>query len=134
LFNRFFSPDFDLKKMEVVPSNIFSTPQEISTSLRWIAIMAERVRCDLVASTGVHSGEDVVKQILAGAQAVQVVSALYRHKNEYLTNMISELKNWMQVNQYNNLDEIRGKMSQIKSKDTAAYERVQFMRYFSGIE
>lgn len=134
LFNRFFSPDIDLKKREIVPSHVFSDPAEISTSLRWIAIMAQRVRCDLAASTGIHSGEAVAKQILAGANVVQVVSALYKNKNPYLKTILSDFEAWMKANKYNSLEDFRGSMSQAQSKDAAAYERVQFMRYFSGIE
>ena len=84
LFNRFFSPDFDLKTKKVVAANLLSNPAELTTSLRWIGIMYDRVRCDLAASTGVHDGEGVVKQILAGANAVQVVSALYKNGNSHL--------------------------------------------------
>ena len=71
LFNRFFSPDFDIEQLKIKPSFVFSTPADLAISLRWIAMMAQRVDCDLAASTGVHDGNAVIKQILAGAQAVQ---------------------------------------------------------------
>jgi len=79
LFNRFYSPDFDIDKMQVVSSNVFSSPSDLTISLRWIAIMAERVKCDLAASTGVHDGVALIKQLLAGADAVQVASTLYQN-------------------------------------------------------
>jgi dihydroorotate dehydrogenase (fumarate) len=78
LFNRFFSPDFDITKLEVVPSFVFSTPAELAKSLRWIALMSGKASCDLCASTGVHDGDAVIKELLAGAAAVQVVSEIGR--------------------------------------------------------
>ncbi|MBT3302032.1 MAG: dihydroorotate dehydrogenase-like protein [Bacteroidetes bacterium] len=134
LFNRFFSPDFDLKTKKVVAANLLSNPAELTTSLRWIGIMYDRVRCDLAASTGVHDGEGVVKQILAGANAVQVVSALYKNGNSHLVQIKNGLIKWMEDNGHKSLNEFRGKMSQSVINDPAAYERVQFMKYFSGIE
>jgi dihydroorotate dehydrogenase (fumarate) len=132
LFNRFFSPDFDIDKFEVKSSNVFSTPSELAISLRWVAIMAERVNCDLAASTGVHDGAAVIKQILAGANAVQVASALYKHGKEHIGVMIRSVEEWMQNKGYSQLSDFRGKMSQAKSSNPAAYERAQFMKYFGG--
>lgn len=93
--------------------------------------MSQRVKCDLAASTGVHDGEGVIKQILAGAQAVQMVSALYQKKVEYLQEVTATLKKWMTAHQYHTLQEFRGKLSQSQANDPAVYERVQFMKYFS---
>jgi len=132
LFNRFFSPDFDINKFEVVPTNVFSTPSEISISLRWIAIMAEKVNCDLAASTGIHDGAAVIKQILAGAKAVQVVSCLYKNGKEHIGKMLGTLEEWAGTKGFKSLSGFRGKMSQAESTDPAIYERVQFMRYFGG--
>lgn len=131
LFNRFFSPDIDIETLEVKPSFVFSFPSDLAQSLRWIAIMSQRVKCDLAASTGVHDGEGVIKQILAGAQAVQMVSALYQKKVEYLQEVTATLKKWMTAHQYHTLQEFRGKLSQSQANDPAVYERVQFMKYFS---
>lgn len=132
LFNRFYSPDFDIDKLEVVSSNVFSNPSDLTISLRWIAIMAERVNCDLAASTGVHDGVAVIKQILAGADAVQVVSALYKNGKQHIGVMLKTMEEWMQRKGFKSLSDFRGKMSQSKSSNPAAYERVQFMRYFGG--
>jgi dihydroorotate dehydrogenase (fumarate) len=132
LFNRFYSPDFDIDKMEVVPSNVFSSPSDLPTSLRWIAIMAERVSCDLAASTGVHDGKALIKQILAGANAVQVASTLYKNGKGQIAEMLKTLEAWMDQKSYSSLSDFRGKMSQAKSSNPAAYERVQFMKYFGG--
>lgn len=132
LFNRFYSPDFDIDKLEVVSSNVFSNPSDLSISLRWIAIMAERVNCSLAASTGVHDGAALIKQILAGADAVQVVSALYNNGKDHIGTMLASLEDWMAQKEFNRLSDFRGKMSQARSSNPALYERVQFMKYFGG--
>ncbi len=131
LFNRFYSPDFDIDKMEVTATNVLSHADELPISLRWISIMANRVGCDLAASTGVHSGEAVIKQLLAGASAVQVVSTIYNNGPEKIQNILKDVKKWMISKEFTSIDEFRGRMSQAESGNPAVYERVQFMRYFS---
>jgi dihydroorotate dehydrogenase (fumarate) len=131
LFNRFFSPDIDIDKLKIKPSFVYSTPAELSISLRWIAIMANKVGCDLVASTGVHDGDAVVKQILAGAKAVQVASSLYKNGPKHIRTMKDTLEKWMTDHDYTSLSDFRGKMSQEASSNPAVFERVQFMKYFS---
>ena len=132
LFNRFYSPDFDINKLEVTSSNVFSNPSDLHLSLRWIAIMSQRVECDLAASTGVHDGEALIKQLLAGADAVQVVSALYTNGKEEIGSMLKTLEEWMNEKGFDSIADFRGKLSQEKSSNPAAYERVQFMRYFGA--
>ncbi len=134
LFNRFYSPDFDIENMEITSSSVLSSPSDITISLRWIAIMSERVKCDLAASTGVHDGNGLIKQILAGANAVQVASTLYKNGFSRVENMLSELKSWMSNQKYKKIDDFRGYMSQSSVKNPAAYERVQFMKYFRGYQ
>ncbi|MBU1169389.1 MAG: dihydroorotate dehydrogenase-like protein [Proteobacteria bacterium] len=132
LFNRFFSPDFDIQKLEVKPSFVFSAPSELAQSLRWIAIMANKVSCDLAASTGIHDGEAVIKEILAGADVVQVVSALYIHGPGHIQSMLDDLKSWMKSHGFGSISDFKGKLSQEASKDPKLYERTQFMKYFAG--
>jgi len=132
LFNRFFSPDFDINKFEITPAFVFSAPSDISISLKWIAIMAEKVNCDLAASTGIHDGDAVIKQILAGADAVQVVSCLYENGTSYIEQLLERLESWMAGRGFGKLSTFKGKMSQAKSTDPSMYERVQFMRYYGG--
>jgi dihydroorotate dehydrogenase (fumarate) len=132
LFNRFYSPDFDLDSLEVTSGNVFSSPAELALPLRWIAIMSGRVDCDLVASTGVHDGQAVIKQILAGASAVQVVSALYKNGSAYLEHMLQEVRDWMTHNEYYALEQFKGKLSQTESSNPSVYERAQFMKHFAG--
>jgi dihydroorotate dehydrogenase (fumarate) len=88
---------------------------------------------DLAASTGVHSGIAVVKQILAGAKAVQICSVLYRNGLDYIRDMTTEMLKWMEKNQYKSLDDFRGKMNYGSLDDPSVYERAQFMKYFSSM-
>jgi dihydroorotate dehydrogenase (fumarate) len=130
LFNRFYMPDIDIDDFKVVPSSMLSTPDEYLTSLRWIAIMSQKTDCDLLASTGIHDGKTLIKQLLAGAKAVQTVSSLYRNGAGHIQLMLEELKAWMTQHGYENIGQFRGKMSQDKATDSAVFERVQFMKYF----
>jgi dihydroorotate dehydrogenase (fumarate) len=111
---------------------VFSTPAELAISLRWIAIMSNKVSCDLAASTGIHDGEAVIKELLAGAAAVQVVSAIYKNGKPYLKDMLGKLESWMQAHRFECITDFKGKLSQDKSKDPRVYERTQFMKYFAG--
>ena len=134
LFNRFFSPDIDIENFEVKTSNVFSSPSDLAISLRWIAMLSSNVKCDLAASTGVHDGKALIKQLLAGAKAVQIASVLYKKGFKEIGSMLEDLENWMDRKNFNTLDQFTGKMSVEKAKNPAAFERVQFMKHFSGIE
>lgn len=134
LFNRFFNPDIDIEQFKINASNLYSRPEEISSSLRWIAIMAGKVHCDLCASTGVHDGKGVVKQLLAGANAVQVCSVLYKNGFEQLDVILRELQEWMKKKNFNSIEAFRGMMSHKKTTSPAAYHRVQFMKHLAGID
>ncbi|MCF8368793.1 MAG: dihydroorotate dehydrogenase-like protein [Bacteroidales bacterium] len=131
LFNRFYSPDFDIERLEVTSTNVLSHPDELTLSLRWMAIMSQRAKCDLAASTGIHDGTAVIKQLLAGANAVQVVSSVYANGPEKIQNMLKDIKKWMISKDYSKISDFRGKMSQDQSGNPSVYERVQFMKYFS---
>ena len=132
LFNRFYSPDFDINNFRVTQSNVLSSPGEFPISLRWVALMSNKVSCDLAASTGVHDGTALIKQLLAGAKAVQVVSALYRNGKSYIETILKDLQAWMEAQEYHSIHQFQGKMSQEESSNPALYERVQFMKYFGG--
>lgn len=131
LFNRFYSPDFDILEQKVVATHVLSQPEELALPLRWVSMLSDKAACDIAGSTGVHSCEAAIKMLLAGAKTVQVASALYRNGNNHLTEMVSGLQEWMNNNKYLNLDQFRGSMCQAKSQNPAMYERVQFMKYFS---
>ncbi|MCK4413981.1 MAG: dihydroorotate dehydrogenase-like protein [Candidatus Eisenbacteria sp.] len=132
MFNRFYSPDFDIDKMEIMSSKVLSSPEEFPISLRWVALSYGRISCEIAASTGIHDSTAMIKQFLAGAQVVQVVSALYMHRRGYVRTMLDELETWMDRKGFGCLDDFRGKLSQAESKDPALFERVQFMKFFQG--
>ena len=134
LFNRFYAPDIDTENLTLGSAEVLSTPAELRNTLRWIGIVSSQVdQLDLAASTGVHSGMAVVKQILAGATAVQVCSVLYRNGLDYVKDMIQEMKKWMEKHHYESPDEFRGKMNYGSLDDPSVYERAQFMKHFSSM-
>ena len=120
--------------MSMGSSDVFSSPSDIRTTLRWIGIISSIIpEIDLAASTGVHSGEGAVKMILAGATAVQLCSVLYKNGLEFLSDIIDKLESWMLNNDYKSLEEFRGKMNYSNFENPQVYERAQFMRYFSNL-
>ena len=133
MFNRFYTPDIDIEKMELTTPRLFSTPDELYETLRWMAVLSARVPCDIAASTGIHTGEDVIKVLLAGATAVQVVSTLYKNGPEQLKRILTKLEDWMKEKGFDSLDQFRGKISRMYGADPAAFERMQFMKHFSEI-
>jgi dihydroorotate dehydrogenase (fumarate) len=134
MFNRFYNPDFDIDKMEVTSGSVLSSPDDFHIPLRWISIMSGRVKCNLAASTGIHDGAAVVKQILAGADVVEIASTIYQNGHAQVGKMLEFVQTWMDSKGYENLNDFRAKMNQKESKRPAAYERVQFMRYFRGYQ
>jgi dihydroorotate dehydrogenase (fumarate) len=134
LFNRFYSPDIDINSNKLSVSNVFSSPNEIFNSLRWIAILSGQVKCDLSATTGVHDAEGMIKMLLAGAKTVEIVSTLYQNGNIRITEILDGLKSWMEKMEYKSISDFNGIMSYKNSSNPAAYERVQFMKHFAGIE
>jgi len=132
LFNRFYTPDIDLDTEKVISSNIYSTPNENGNTLRWISILSKKVDCDLSASTGIHDGKALIKNLLAGANTVQVASVLYKKEISYISEMLKELEDWMTSKKYSNLNEVIGKLSSKHIKKPMMYERSQFMKYFSN--
>lgn len=130
LFNRPFTIDFDVERMAVTASGSLSSPAEAAAPLRWVALMAGRVSCDLAGSTGVHDGIAAVKQLLAGAKAVEVVSALYRGGSLQLKAMLGELSAWMDRHGFAGIEAFRGRLSRAASEDPAAFERVQYLKRY----
>lgn len=132
LFNRFYAPDINTDDLSMGSAEVLSSPADIRTSLRWVGILSSEIDgLDISASTGIHNGLGAVKQLLAGAEAVQVCSVLYRNGVDYLREIITELKSWMEKKKYNSISEFKGKMSYSNIEDPAAYERAQFIKYFS---
>ncbi len=134
LFNRFSSPDIDINNLKVTAADVLSHPHEMANTLRWVAIMGKRMTADIAASTGIHSGEAVIKQILAGATVTQMASAIYKDGPEHIITALDYIHEWMEGRGYNYIDQFRGKLSQSVTEHPEVYERMQFMRYFSEIK
>ena len=133
LFNRFYTPDIDIDKIAITSANMFSTPEEQYETLRWTAIMSEKIDCDLAASTGIHKGEDVVKMLLAGANVTQIASTLYKNGPDQISRILTKLEKWMTDKGFDSLDQFRGMIARMYGEDPAAFERMQFMKNFSEI-
>jgi dihydroorotate dehydrogenase (fumarate) len=133
LFNRYYEPDIDIKRMEIVPASIFSNEGERRNVLRWIAMAsAQDIKIDISASTGVRSGDDIVRYLLAGADTVQVCSVLYEKGIPFLKTMNQQIQAWMSGNNFKTIDEFRGKLNWHNYEKPAVFERSQFMKYFSS--
>jgi dihydroorotate dehydrogenase (fumarate) len=130
LFNRFYQPDLDADKREVVPRISLSEPWELRLPLRWIAILRPFSvgRASLAASSGVSSGVDVAKALLVGADVAMTTSALLRHGREHLTTMERELEAWLDANEYVSVSELRGSVSYAASDDPSAFERANYLK------
>jgi dihydroorotate dehydrogenase (fumarate) len=128
LFNRFYQPDFDLEKLDVVPNLELSTPLEIRLPLLWIAVLHGRLRTSLAATSGVHAPAEVVKYLLAGADAVMTTSALLRHGPTHLRTLVDGLAGWMERHRYESVTQMRGAMSQQNVADPEAFERANYVR------
>jgi dihydroorotate dehydrogenase (fumarate) len=128
LFNRFYQPDIDLKRLEVRPHILLSTPQALRLPLRWIAMLYGRVGCDLAASGGIHTGTDALKMLMAGANVTMLCSALLKRGISHIRVIEQEMLDWMEEYEYESVDEMRGSISQRNSPDPAAFERAQYVR------
>ena len=128
LFNRFYQPDFDLEKLEVVPDLNLSDPNEIRLPLRWLAILRDRVRASLAATTGVHGADEAVKYLLAGADAVMTTSALLKNGPEYMTTLIDGLTVWLDRRGYQSVAQMKGAMSQRHVANPSAFERANYIK------
>ena len=131
LFNRFYNPDIDIKTGKIIPASIFSRPEDIVIPLRWIALSSGKAKAPLAASTGVHNSENLIKILLAGGSAAQVVSTVYKNGAGQIKKMLDELNAYLDEQGKASVKDIIGTASQSNLKNAAAFERVQFMRYFS---
>jgi len=133
LFNRFYEPDFDIKNMNVVPASVLSSPAEQRYVLRWVGMMsAQDTKMDISASTGVFSGEDAIKYLLAGANTVQVCSALYKRGFTVITEINEALHKWMDDKEFMNISDFRGKLNYKNIDNLSLFERSQFMKHYSS--
>lgn len=133
LFNRFYEPDINIEKMEMVSSEVFSSPADIRRSLRWVGLISSQLpKVEIAASSGIHDGEAVIKLLLAGAQVTQVCSSIYINGAQIVAGMQNDLTAFMQKNNFKTIADFRGRMSYKTISDPMMYERAQFMRYFSN--
>jgi dihydroorotate dehydrogenase (fumarate) len=128
LFNRFYQPDFDLEALEVVPNLVLSTPHDLRLPLRWIAILYGRINADLALTGGIHSAQDILKAMMAGANVAMTASTLLVHGIDRLTHLLHTLQEWMEQHEYESITQMRGSMSQQAVADPAAFERANYMK------
>jgi dihydroorotate dehydrogenase (fumarate) len=135
MFNRFYEPDIDINKLEVIPAAIFSQENERRYVLRWIGMAsAQDIKIDISASTGVHTGQDAIKYLLAGADTVQVCSVLYNKGIPFIKTMNQQISDWMVSKKFKKIDDFRGKLNYLNYEKPTVFERTQFMKYFSSFE
>jgi dihydroorotate dehydrogenase (fumarate) len=127
-FNRFYQPDFDLEKLEVVPNLMLSSSWEMRLPLRWVSILYGRVPVDFAITSGVHTYEDVLKGVMAGASVTMMASELLRHGVGRIGLVVQELERWLEEHEYESVRQARGSMSQRNVAEPAAFERANYMK------
>ena len=132
LFNRFYQPDLDLELLEVVPNLTLSRPQELLLRLHWVAIIFGRIAADLAITGGVHSAQDVLKAVMAGARVTMMTSALLSRGVEHLDTVLRDLLSWMEEHEYESISQMCGSMSQRNVPNPAAFERANYIRVLSS--
>ncbi|MBQ6955430.1 MAG: dihydroorotate dehydrogenase-like protein [Bacteroidales bacterium] len=133
MFNKSLNVDIDTDTMQIKHAPSLSTPEELYETLRWVAILNKKLRCDISASTGVHKPEDVVKLLLAGAGTVQVVSCLYKNGVDYMRTLNDGLRSWMAEKGFDNIQQFAGKLSVKTNEQASLFFRTQFMKHFAQI-
>lgn len=134
LFNRFLQPDLDIETLEVVPHLVLSTSDELRLPLRWVAILYGRVQADLALTSGVHTAEDMVKSVMAGASVTMVASELLTKGIDRAGEMLTEMQQWMEQYEYQSVRQMRGSMSQKNVAEPAAFERANYMKALSSYD
>ena len=132
LFTRFYQPDFDIEALEVRPSLHFSTPSELLPRLHWAAILYGKVEMDIAMTGGVHSAEDVLKSIMAGASVTEMASALHIHGIEHIGRVLADLRYWLEKREYTSLAETRGCLSRRSAHDLSPYDRGNYIKTLSS--
>ncbi len=128
LFNRFYQPDMDLENLEIRTNVLLSTPQALRLPLRWVAILYGRIKSDMAATSGIHSSEDVLKILMAGANVAQLCSVLLQRGIGHIREIEKGMVEWMEKHEYESVNQLRGSMSQQSCADPSAFERAQYMR------
>lgn len=132
LFNRFYQPDFDLEKLEVVQSLVLSQSYELLPRLSWVAILFGHVTADMAVTGGVHTGKDVLKCMMAGARVAMTTSALLKNGIDHISKMLDEMRAWMEEHEYESIRQMQGSMARRSVDDPSAFERVNYMQVLSS--
>ncbi|MCA9889798.1 MAG: dihydroorotate dehydrogenase-like protein [Anaerolineae bacterium] len=128
LFNRFYQPDINLETMETEPNILLSTPQASRLPLRWIGILYGNIQADMAATSGIHSAQDALKMLMVGANVTMMTSALLKFGIDHAKEVEAKMVQWLEENEYESVEQLRGSMSQKHGVDAAAFERAQYMR------
>lgn len=128
LFNRFFGPDIDLEQLEVLPQLLFSTPYEMRLPLRWTAVLYGKLRASLAATSGIRNYADILKLIMAGADATMLACVLLEKGPKYISSMLADILHWMEEHEYESIQQMKGSMSYKSVAEPAAYERANYMK------
>jgi len=134
LFNRFYQPDFDLEALEVVPSLTLSSSDDLRLPLRWIAILYGRVAADLALTGGVHTAQDALKAMMAGAKVAMLASELIANGADRLSVILSSMRSWMLEHEYESITQMQGSMSQQAVSEPAAFERANYMKALNSFD
>jgi dihydroorotate dehydrogenase (fumarate) len=134
LFNRFYQPDIDLETLEVVPNLVLSNSNDLRLPLRWIAILYGRIQADLALTGGVHSAEDVLKAMMAGANISMMTSELLQNGFGRVPAILADIEKWMVDNEYTSIQQMRGSLSQKSVKEPAAFERANYMKALNSFK
>lgn len=132
LFNRFYQPDIDLENLEVIPNVLLSTPMAMRLPLRWVAILHGKVKADLAATSGIYTEKDVLKMLMAGANVTMMMSSLLKFGIPHLADVLGKLKFWMEVNEYESVEQMRGSMSYQNVADPSQFERANYMKVLNS--
>jgi dihydroorotate dehydrogenase (fumarate) len=127
MFNRLYRPDIDIEKLAIVRENVLSAPEEVTKSLRWVALLSNKLKCSIAGGTGIHDYKGVVKQLLAGANATQICSTLYNNGISYIDTILFDFQKWMEKHRYNSIAEFNGRICK-DDECSAKFERIQFLR------
>jgi dihydroorotate dehydrogenase (fumarate) len=128
LFNRFYQPDIDLETRGVYPHLVLSTAHDLRLPLRWIAMLYGHVKADLAATSGIHSGTDAIKAHMAGASVSMMASALLSHGIDHIRIVERQMREWMEENEYDSIEQMKGSISQLHCENPAEFERTQYMQ------
>lgn len=128
LFNRFYQPDIDLETLEVKPGVTLSSSFAMRLPLRWVAILHGRFNASIAATSGIHTSEDVIKMLMAGADVTMMCSALLKHGPQHISHVLDGVKNWMLQHEYVSVEQMKGSMSQRSVADPSAFERANYMK------